>query len=903
MASGNWHSVSLEELENELRTNLREGLGGDESKSRLVSFGANELPLGNRDSLALIFLRQFESPLIYILLGAGLLVFLTGEKGDAFIIVFVTLFNAVVGTFQEGKAQNTLDALKKFSEGSATVLRGNEELIVPDRELVPGDVIIVREGEKIPADARLIETHNLKVDESAITGEAIPVHKAEGVIHNKERTPSQQTNMVFKGTYAVAGRARAIVVATGGNSWIGGVSRAISRVDTEIPLKADIRHLSQVILSGVFAVISVVFSLGLFYGKPAEEMFRTAVALAVSIIPEGLPIVITLILATGVWRMAKRNALVKKLQAVEALGQARVIAVDKTGTITVNELVVRKVFAGEKMFEVTGYGYEGKGDVLFNGNTIDPLNHEELLLAGKIAAFCSDAEVAFLEGARTWKVAGDPTEAAMLVFSEKIGFHRSELDQEAPVLSDLPFDYKTRYHATSHRVDDGSVRQFIAIAGAPEAVLALSTKWIAEEGKLKILGDEERKELEKTFSQMAHGGLRVVGFGFLEVPFSEGKMPEIKNMTLAGFFGIEDSIRPEVHASLLRAKEAGVKVVMISGDHKNTAVAIAREAGIYSSGDTVLTGEELSKLSETEFLRALGTTTVFARIEPDDKMKIIFGYRKRGEVVAMTGDGVNDAPSLVAADLGVAMGRIGTEVAKEAADIVLLDDNFGSIVSAIEEGRSIYKTIKKVILYLFSTGLGEVFTIVGALFLGFPLPILPGQIVWLNLVTDGFLDVALAMEPKEQGLLAGKFERPKKYLVDKLMMQRMPGMALVMMAGALAVFMNYAEYDMPKALTLSLTTLAIFQWFNAWNCRSETKSIFSSGIFSNKFLIYATVVVVFLQLFAVYSPIMNQLLKTTPLGLADWILAAVVAFSIVVVEEVRKFFYRRFLHSRPGFAA
>jgi Ca2+-transporting ATPase len=488
-----------------------------------------------------------------------------------------------------------------------------------------------------------------------------------------------------------------------------------------------------------------------------------------------------------------------------------------------------------------------------------------------------------------WRVSGDPTEAAMLVFAQKLGIHKDVLEKEFPQITEIPFDYRLKYHAVVHGND---TKKILTVVGAPEVILNLSTTmW--RDGQNKKLDAAEKEALEKTFIKLSQEGLRVIAFAQTEhVPHPLA--PEtIGGLTFVGFYGMKDALRPEVADALARATNANIRVVMITGDHKITAQAIAKEAGIYRDGDSVLTGEDVDSLSETELSEKLATTSVFARVNPDHKLTIIKAFRARGEIIAMTGDGVNDAPSLVAADLGVAMGSIGTEVAKEASDIVLLDDNFGSIVSAVEEGRSIYKTIKKVILYLFSTSLGEVLTITGALFLGVPLPILAAQIIWLNFVTDGFLDVSLAMEPKEKGLLRDNFERPKKYLVDRKMAQRMILMALPMAIGTLYLFTNNYQEDITKAWTISLSLLAAFQWFNAWNCRSEEKSIFQMNPFSNKFLIGATALVITLQMFAVYNPFMQKFLRTTALDLSDWMIIIPIAASIVLVEEVRKLLHRR----------
>lgn len=882
-----WSTKTISEIFEVLHTDER-GLNKEEATRRLQEYGLNKLPEAKVDSLAVIFFRQFQSSLIYILLAASAIVFAMGEIIDGSIILAVLLFNAIVGTIQEGKAQNTLLALKKFVETNATVLREGEELIIPDSEVAPGDILILMEGDKIPADARIITSYNLKVDEASLTGESEPVHKIADVLDKPNLPTAEQKNMVFKGTHIVAGSGKAIVVATGLNTAVGKIAKEIVAIDTEIPLKANIRYLSRLIIITVASISVSLFFLGILLGKSFKEMFTIAVSLSVSIIPEGLPIVVTLVLATGVWRMSKRNALVKRLQAVEALGQARVIAVDKTGTITKNELVIQRVYVDGKFFAVAGIGYEPKGDIRLGENIIDPLNHPELLFTAKIAAFCANAHAAYDPENKKWRVFGDPTEAALAVFAEKIGFRKDDLERESPKTAEVPFDYKTKYHATVHSVEG---RPLLTLVGAPEVVLRLSSqKWSADSPR--ELSKKDQENLESLFLEMSREGLRVLALAIKENAPQTIDPKDIRNLAFVGFVGMKDALRPEVKDAVKKAISAGIRVVMITGDHKLTAQSIAKEAGIYQKGDEVLTGQDIEAISDDELSQKLNKVSVFARVTPEHKLRIIAAYRKRGEVVAMTGDGVNDAPSLVAADLGVAMGRIGTEVAKEASDIVLLDDNFGSIVSAVEEGRNIYKTIKKVILYLFSTSVGEVLTIAGALFLDYPLPILAAQIIWLNFVTDGFLDVAIAMEPKEEGLLRGNFERPKKYLVDRLMAQRMFFMAVPMMIGTLFLFKRYFEIDMVKAWTISLTTLAVFQWFNAWNCRHESKSIFKMNPFSNKFLVGAMLIVISLQLLVIYNPFMQKLMRTTELSLAEWLMIIPVAASIVFVEELRKFFYR-----------
>ncbi|OGI94976.1 hypothetical protein A3I84_03165, partial [Candidatus Nomurabacteria bacterium RIFCSPLOWO2_02_FULL_36_8] len=689
-----WYLLSPEEVFKKLSTSLR-GLTLSEVQNRITQYGFNSLPEKKPKSLISIFLNQFNSPLIFILIIASVITYIIGETTDAYIIFSVLTFNAIVGTIQEGKAQNTLNALKELVEAKATVLRDGKEFIISDREVVPGDIINLEEGEKVPADARVILSQNLKADEASLTGESESVSKIVGAL-GQESSVADQKNMLFKGTNIVSGNGRAVVVATGFTTAIGKIAEEISSIDTEIPLKANIRYLSRAIIITVGIICATLFGVGIANGESTRTMFTIVVSLSVSIIPEGLPIVITLVLATGVWRMSKRNALVKKLQAVEALGQAQIIAVDKTGTITKNELVVRQVWTADKLFNIGGVGYEPIGNITLENNVVDAVNHPELLYVGKVTALCASARLLFSDVEKRWSIAGDPTEAAMVVFARKIGFNKEYLLAESPVAQEIPFDYRLKYRAVINTIEN---KNLLTVIGAPEVIIELSESITDAQGA-HTLSEEEKGELEKVLTSMSFLGQRVVAIGIQENAKNIIDPQQISKLTFVGFLGMKDVLRPEVKDAMSRAQEAGIKVIMITGDHKITAMAIAKEAGIYNDGDELLTGREIDLLNDFELKDKISKVTVFARVTPEHKLKIINAFKKRGEIIAMTGDGVNDAPSLVAADLGVAMGKIGTEVAKEASDIVLLDDNFASIVSAVEEGRGIYKTIKKVILYL-----------------------------------------------------------------------------------------------------------------------------------------------------------------------------------------------------------
>ncbi|MBI4085757.1 MAG: HAD-IC family P-type ATPase [Candidatus Liptonbacteria bacterium] len=881
-----WHAVSAQDALKRAHSS-ETGLSADEVLARLQKYGNNSLPAQKTRGVFSIFLSQFLSPLISVLMGAAVIVLFMGETADGLIIFFVLFFNAVVGTIQEGKAQNTLKALKEFIEGSATVVRGGKIFIISDKEVVPGDILILQEGEKIPADARIITVHSLRVDESGLTGESIPVGKVAAALSGAAALIQDRKNIVFKGTNIVGGNGQAVVIATGLSTEIGKISKEIASIDTDVPLKKSIAGLSRIIIGAVLGIGGLIFILGILRGVDLRQMFAVVVSLSVSIIPEGLPIVMTLVLASGVWRMTKQNVLVKKLQAVEALGQAKIIAVDKTGTLTKNEMAIQKVYVDGKTYDIGGAGYEPQGEVSFEGTVIDPLNYPEMLLAGRVASFCADAKVVYSEESKKWKVSGDPTEASMTVFAQKVGF--KDIDGTSEKILELPFDYLAKYHLTVHKFEG---KNFLAAVGAPEKIIELCSR-IWRKQKSEKLSPQEKQEIENVFLKLSREGYRVVALAIDPDAEKTTEIQKPSDLIFVGFFGMRDPLREEVYDAVRNANAAGIRIVMITGDHKITAHAIAVEAGIARPEDEVITGDELEIHSDAELLKRFDASNVFARVTPNHKLRIIELFRKRGEVVAMTGDGVNDAPSLAAADLGVAMGIIGTEVAKEAADIVLLDDNFGNIISAVEEGRSIYRTIKKVVLYLFSTSIGEALTIVGAISLGFPLPVLPAQIIWLNLVTDGFLDVALAMEPKEDGLLSSHSAKPSKYILDSFTIKRMAFMGVIIALGTLFIFSQYLDGNIEKAVTVSLTTLAVFQWFNAWNCKNETKSIFSANPFGNIYLVGATLTVIVLQLMAVYNPFFQKFLHTTSLNFVEWVYIVGMAASVLVFEEARKAIWRR----------
>ncbi len=892
-----WHTYSTEEVCRYWSSNSQNGLSEEEAQKRSHDWGPNQLPEPEPDTLLQIFLRQFKSPLIYLLLVAAVIVLLLGEYVDGGIILFVLIFNAVIGTIQAYKAQNTLEALKRFAETEATVIREGKSRVLPDKQIVPGDIIQLQEGEKVPADARIISAHNLAINESALTGESEAVHKYSDTLSEDKLPLGDRRNMIYKGSNVVSGKATAVVVATGLRTYIGQISNEIEEMQTEIPLQKDVRHLSHAIIVVVLILAVFIFTAGIWItGEEIAEMFPLAVAVVVSAIPEALPVVMTLLLATGVWRMSKRNVLIKQLQAVEGLGEARVIAVDKTGTITCNQLVVRELHSHGNAYAISGAGFDPHGrissqteDKEIEGDSDPYLFHFAL-----ISALASNAQLYPVSGSEQFKVTGDPTEAALMVLAVKAAnLDKKQLLEKYPLVDELPFDSSNKYHALLHYNEQGG--KWLIVVGAPEVLLDKCSRiWKGDEQQ--ELTEEYRREIEKTVEELSGRGLRVLAMAEKGSSADKLSSEEINGLDLVGLTAMRDGLRTGVDQAVKTAHQAGVKVVMITGDHRITAQAIAQKAGIYKSGDTVIEGYEIDKLTDEQLAEKVEDCTVFARVSPEHKYRIVSAFQARDEIIAMTGDGVNDALSLVAADLGMSMGRQGTEVAKEASDMVIMDDDFSSIIAAIEEGRNIYQGIKKVVLFLFATSLGEIIIITGSILLGLPLPITAAQIIWINFVTDGFLVTALAMDPKEEGLLRGSFKRPSRWIVDKPLLQRMVIMSTVMAVGSLVLFMNFKpqlEEYYPTAVTVTVSAIAAFQWFNIWNCRSDRKSVFQMNPLSNLYLLGAFLLVIALHVTAIYTPLLQDILDLVPLGITEWLIIISTALTVILADELWKLLRRK----------
>lgn len=880
------YQLSVTEISKKFFTDLYTGLSKKQVSTRLEDYGHNVLPEVKRSSWLSIFISQFQSPLIYILLIAATIIFFVGEdKIDAFIISGVLFFNAIIGTIQEGRAENILESLKRFIKSNSIVLREKTKVLVEDIDLVVGDVIVLQEGQRVPADARIVESNNLQIDEAVLTGEARAIRKNTDVIVG-EVPLGDQINMLFRGTYIIAGSGKAVVVATGANTEIGKIHTISEEIKTDIPLKKEIERLSYFILVFILASCIGLFVIGLLTGKSLQELLIMLTALFVCVIPEGLPVVVTLVLVSGAYRMARKNVLVKNLQGVETLGRTDVIVIDKTGTLTRNEMIVSNIFVDNERWHISGEGYHADGDIYLGKERVEKIDHQALVKKiGIAASLLNSSEITFLPKFGTFDIKGDPTEAALYVLSQKLGLSRDLLTKEYKKIYEIPFDPMIKYHAGFFEYHGKGV---IFVIGSPESVVS------------KCSGENESVSSE--LLQLLEDGLRVVAVAVKYVSLDLFAYENIKqedlrhlfeelvasDLQFLGLCGIQDSIRPEVRAVIEQVHNAGFHLIMATGDHKKTALFVASKVGIYKKGDDVIDGFEFDQLTDSELMERLDTTTVYSRVSPQQKMRIISLFHARNEIVVMTGDGINDAPSLIAADLGIAMGGIGTEVAKQAADLILLDDSFVNIVGAIEEGRHIFYTLRRVILYFFATNLGEILIVLFALLSRLPLPITAAQILWLNLVTDGFLDAALSAEPHEKNLLARNFLRGRVQLIDYDLLFKTLFMAVPMGIGSLWVFWIYYEQDIVYARTMTLITMAMYQWFNAWNCRSERLSIFQLGLLTNRWLIVATTFVLSLQFFILHTGFMQSIFDTVPIAVSDWVIIIVVSLPILFFEELRK---------------
>lgn len=892
-----WHSLPASEARARLKVNLAEGLAQDEAARRLTEHGPNTLPEAEHRPLWQVFARQFASPLIYILFVAAVIAFAMGHRSDAAVILVVVLVNAVIGTFQEGRAERSMEALQRLSALKVRVVRGGKEESIEARDLVPGDVLLLAAGDAVGADARLLEAAALEAAEAALTGESLPVAKQPDPLP-EDASLADRHNMVYSGTHIAAGRGKALVVATGLATEVGKIARlTTSAADPKTPLELRIQQFGRYLVGAATVIFIIVVAFGLLRGMPFLEILMVAISQMVSMVPEGLPVAMTIALAVGMQRMAKRGAIVRRLAAVETLGSTSVICSDKTGTLTKNEMTVTALWLPDgRAIQVSGAGYEPVGKLTLNGAELTPDRDPGLRPLLEAVALCNDAQLVPPDSADPrWRALGDPTEAALITLTAKGCLAPDALRHEWPRRAEIPFDSGPKMMATQHGHTHQPNRVFIK--GAPEAVLALCSR--ARCGsEVRPLDDGLRQQALAAAEGLAGQALRCLAVAeteSAELDEAAGFAQFQGRTTLLGIVGQMDPPREEVKAAVAECRAAGIRPVMVTGDHKVTGLAIARTLGIARDGDQAVDGSELEKMPEPDLRANLDRISVFARVHPAQKLRIVAALQAQQRVVAMTGDGVNDAPALATADVGVAMGITGTEVAKGAAKIVITDDNFATIVKAVEEGRLVYRNLKKVILYLFATSMAEVLVLLSALFLGYPLPLAAVQILWINIVTEGTVTVNLIMEPPEGDEMDRPPVRQQEPLLDRVMLSRV---ALMTPTMALATFGYYvwrintgAPIELVRSETF--TVLAASQWFNVLNCRSELKSALNLSLFKNYWLLGGLALGNVLQLLVIYTEPMNRIFHTMPIALPQFFLIGAVASLVLWAEEVRKFFARR----------
>jgi len=919
------HARPIEAVVAALQANLELGLSQGEARQRLEKLGANELTEKPRPGFLALLWDQFNNYLVIILIIAALIALSLGEWVDSIAIMCIVVLNAIVGVIQESKAEQALAALKKMAAPSAQVIRDGHQVTVPGRELVPGDIVALEAGNYVPADLRLISSVNLKVEEASLTGESVPVEKKAAVVLDKEIPLGDRKNCAFMSTMVTYGRGRGLVTGTGMNTQIGMIAEMIqSYEDEDTPLQQKLQQLGKVLGTACIAICGIVlvyglfrdtrltdvFSIGLLAYLQAEQkdiinLFMTAVSLAIAAVPEGLPAIVTICLALGMQQMIKRNALIRKLPAVETLGCATVICSDKTGTLTQNEMTVVQGWTAGKRFKVTGEGYNPSGQFLLEDQAFEASADPDAKLLLHGALLCNDAALdrkTGEDGAQSWRIIGDPTEGAMAVVAMKAGFQRAELEKTMPRVQEIPFDSDRKRMTTIHAAPGAA--PFAFVKGAPDVVLDLCSH-IRQDGQALALSEAKRREVLAQNRDLASHALRVLGVAYRpldEVPGNPTPESVEKELTFVGLLGMIDPARPEVIEAVRVANGAGLKSVMVTGDHKDTAEAIARQIGILTPGGLVLTGPEIERLSDEELAAKADQLQVCCRVSPQHKTRIVDAMKANGHVAAMTGDGVNDAPALKRANIGVAMGITGTDVSKQTADMVLTDDNFASIVAAIEQGRIIYSNIRKFVYFLLACNVGEILIIFGAMLFGMPIPLRPVHLLWLNLVSDGAPALALGMEKGDKDIMSHPPRPPKEPVINRDMAIGIGVIALVDAIAILTVFyLGLQRYPghLEAAQTLAFVTLCVSELVRAFTARSEYHSIFSIGLFSNKWMVWAVSASLLLVLMVVYVPFLQPFFDTVPPTLDDWLLMLPFFFASAIAMELLKVYFRR--RSAKGF--
>ena len=890
-----WHSLSVTDVFRELSSSPT-GLNGETVRERMATYGPNAIQAGHKISAWRILLDQFKNVLLLILILATGLSIAAGHGTEAIVIGVIVFFAVGLGFYQEYRAERAMEALQEMAAPHATAVRDGKEVQLPARELVPGDVVLLKAGDKVPADCRLTDVHNLQTDEAPLTGESVPVEKQAGALESIQLAPGDRTNMAFAGTAVTYGRSRAIVVATGMNTEFGKIARMLQGVElTRTPLQQNLDRVGRMLAIAALVIVVVIVALGLWRREETDqtvmELLLFGIALAVAVVPEALPAVVTVSLAIGVQRMVKRNALVRRLPAVETLGSTSVICSDKTGTLTKDEMTVRQIYVAGRTFDVSGAGYEPKGSFSVDGNEVDPPEPmRELLKAGVLA---SDAHLVRDEETNRWHIQGDPTEGALIVVAAKAGLSQSQLEGELPRIDEIPFSSESKRMTTFHQADDGRV----AFAkGAPELLLRSCGSLLTAEGE-KPLDDARLEDVVQAGRRMAEGALRVLAIA-RQRQASRDTVNE--RLTLLGLLGMIDPPRPEAKAAVEKCAAAGIKVVMITGDHPITAKAIAGDLGIAKRG-RVVTGAELDRIADETLRDEIESIEVFARVSPAHKLRVVAALQARGHVVAMTGDGVNDAPALRKADIGIAMGITGTDVTKEAAEMTLTDDNFASIVAAVEEGRGIYGNIKKYLMYLLSANIGEIGLMAGASALGLPMPLTAVQILYVNLATDGLPALALAVDPPEDDIMNLPPRSPRSGIFTPSVVRLMVlgGVWSAITNLTLFIGARYLGYSLQTAMTLTFVSLVLIQFFNAYGYRSDHQHVLHRP-FSNRWLNAAILWEIGLLVLILYVPFLRRVFDVAPLTGWEWLFVLAWSHTILPVLEFGKWLERTGVFERKN---
>ncbi len=851
-----------------------EGLTVSQAKHRLGRYGLNEIEKGHHINPFKIFAEQFASPLVWILLVALVISVFLGEIENVIVIAIIVVLNSILGFIQEFRAEKSIEALQKMASLQAKVIRSGKEIKIDSKYLVPGDVIIIETGDKIPADCRLLEVHDLKTQEGPLTGESLPIHKLTSAL--PRNTPlAEQKNMVFASTVVSLGRGKAIVAKTGMNTQIGKIATMISDSHPKFtPLQQKLRQLGTYLTIAVVVVAIIVFLAGFLTGTAASIMFLTAIALAVAAIPEGLPAVITVSLALGVQKMIKRNVLVRKLPSVETLGSVNIICTDKTGTLTHNQMTVTKIWESNTVYDVTGSGYSSSGAFAVDKKLVKPNSLHQILLIGML---CNDAKLTLQGKDGKVELIGDPTEAALLVSAEKAGLSLQQLSKEYERVDEIGFTSERKMMTTIH-VKAG--KKVALTKGAVDVILKQCNR-ILVNGKIQRLDRKTKEHILSQNEELAKGALRVLGFAYNKT-FTSKQNAE-KDMVFVGLQAMIDPPREEVKGSIKKCQEAGIRVIMITGDHLTTAKAIAHELGITGKA---ITGQDLENIQHLE--EQIDTIGILARVKPEHKLQVVEALKKKGYVVAMTGDGVNDAPALKKADIGVAMSISGTDVAKEAADMILTDDNFTSIVSAVEEGRGIFDNIRKFVNYLLSSNLGEILVILFATLLRMPLPLTAIQILWVNLVTDGLPAMALSVDPHQGDIMKRKPRAASESILSRSLSADIIVLGSLIGLTTLGLFWLYLDSSLLKAQTIAFSALVLFEVVRLQTIRQSYKL----GIFSNKPLVFAVIGSLALHLLVIYTPL-RTFFGTVALDFMDWVVLIGAAAVLYLVNEAYYFVKKR----------